>query len=164
MKQKHTLMTWYECSTISKEHTDFKVKQVYVWVISSDNRVAIVTKNNGNSQFPGGHPEKGENHIETAKREVYEEAGLDITSYLSNLIPFGYYLVEEDDEKYLQLRYLLKLQNKAEDFNLFVNEKSDEERPVESTRWVNLLDLPNYIPWTKDLDEYKKVMELVLNK
>jgi 8-oxo-dGTP pyrophosphatase MutT (NUDIX family) len=126
--------------------------------------IAIVTKNNGESQFPGGHPEQGENHIETSVREVNEEAGLDIVPFISKLTPFGYYLVDEEEEKYLQLRFLLRLPDDAKAFPLSVNEKSHEERPVESARWVDLLDLPNYISWTRDIKEYKNVMDLVLNK
>lgn len=156
--------TWYENNQISPEHIDLEVKQIYVWVISKDNMIAIVTKSNGDSQFPGGHPEKGENHIETAVREVNEEAGLDISSYTAELTQFGYYLVEEEGEKYLQLRYWLKLPNESLEYSLFMNEKLDEERPVISARWVDLLNLPAYIPWTEGLEEYRNVMDLVLNK
>ena len=141
-----------------------EVKQIYVWIISKDNMVAIVTKSNGDSQFPGGHPEKGENYIETSQREVNEESGLDISSYISELSQFGYYLVEEKGEKYLQLRFLLKLPKESQELPLFMNENSKEERPVISAQWVELLNLPNYIPWTKDLDEYKNVINLVLSK
>lgn len=156
--------TWYENNQISPEHIDLEVRQIYVWVISKDKMIAIVTKSNGESQFPGGHPEKKENHIETAQREVNEEAGLDISSYISELSQFGYYLVEKDDEKYLQLRFLLKLPKKSQEFRLFMNEKSEEERPVESAQWVELAKLSDYIPWTKGLKEYIKAIELVSSK
>ena len=156
--------TWYENNQISPEHIDLEVKQIYVWVVSRDNMVAIVTKSNGESQFPGGHTEQGENHIETAVREVSEEAGLDISSYISELIQFGYYLVEEVGEKYLQLRFLLKLPKESQESPLFMNEKSEEERPVESAQWVSLLNLSTYIPWTKCLEEYENVIELVSSK
>ncbi|HQJ73597.1 MAG TPA: NUDIX hydrolase [Candidatus Dojkabacteria bacterium] len=155
---------WYKDNKISPEHMGLEVKQIYVWIISKDNMVAIVTKSNGDSQFPGGHPEKGENYIETSQREVNEESGLDISSYISELSQFGYYLVEEKGEKYLQLRFLLKLPKESQELPLFMNENSKEERPVISAQWVELLNLPNYIPWTKDLDEYKNVINLVLSK
>lgn len=155
---------WYKNNQISPEHIGLEVKQIYVWIISKDNMVAIVNKSNGDSQFPGGHPEKGENYIETSQREVNEESGLDISSYISELSQFGYYLVEEEGEKYLQLRFLLKLPKESQELPLFMNENSKEERPVVSAQWVELLNLPNYIPWTKDLDEYKNVINLVLSK
>ncbi len=155
---------WYENNRISPEHIDLEVKQIYVWVISKDNMIAIVTKSNGESQFPGGHPEQDENHVETAVREVNEEMGLDISPYISKLIQFGYYLVEEAGEKYLQLRYLLKLPKESQESPLFMNEKSEEERPVVSAQWVELIKLSDYIPWTKGLEEYINVIELVSSK
>ncbi|MCK9417050.1 NUDIX domain-containing protein [Candidatus Dojkabacteria bacterium] len=155
---------WYENNQISPEHIDLEVKQIYVWVISKDNMIAIVTKSNGESQFPGGHPEQGENPVETAVREVNEEAGLNISPYISELIQFGYYLIEKADEKYLQLRYLLKLPKKSQESPLFMNEKSEEERPVESAQWVELAKLSDYIPWTKGLEEYINAIELVSSK
>jgi len=156
--------TWCNNKRINPDHLNLEIRQIYIWLISKDNKVAIVTKSNGDSQFPGGHPEKEESHRETAQREVNEETGLDISSYISELSQFGYYLVEEDGVQYLQLRFLLKLPGNGQTFPLSVNENSDEERPVESAMWVDLLNLPNYILWTKDLVEYKDVMDLVLNK
>ena len=155
---------WYENTQISPEHANVQIKQIYVWIVSRDNMIAIVTKSNGDSQFPGGHPEKGENNIKTAQREVYEETGLDISQYLSQLSQFGYYLIDQEGEKCLQLRYFLKLPSESQTFPLSTNERSDEQRPVVSAQWIDLLNLPTYIPWTKDLDEYQNVMDLVLNR
>ncbi len=164
MDRKKITRNWFESEEISPEHIGLEVRQIYVWVVSNDSRVAIVTKNNGDSQFPGGHPEEGEDSPETAVREVNEEVGLDISSYISNLRFFGYYLIEENNEKYLQLRYLLQLPMTSERYTLSMNERSDEERPVASAQWVELTKLPNYITWTKGLEEYDRVMDLVLNK
>jgi len=164
MDQKKFFRTWFESKTILPEHIDLKIRQIYVWVVSKDNMVAIVTKDDGKSQFPGGHPEQGEKSIETALREVNEEAGLDISSYISDLKFFGYYLIEENNEKYLQLRYLLQLPMTSDMYLLSMSERSDEERPVASAQWVKLTELPDYIPWTKGLKEYEKTMNLVLNK
>ncbi|MDD4382434.1 MAG: NUDIX hydrolase [Candidatus Dojkabacteria bacterium] len=155
---------WYEENQIDKEHTDLEIRQIYVWLVSKNNMVAIVTKSNGDSQFPGGHPEEGESYIETAQREVKEETGLDISEFTSKLNQFGYYLVEENNQRYLQLRFILKLPEDESMYKLSVNEKSEEERPVESVRWVELFNLPNYIPWTKGLEEYLKVMNIVSEK
>lgn len=156
-----TVRKWYENVQISPEHSSLEIRQIYVWVVSKDNMVAIVTKSNGDSQFPGGHPEKEESHLETAQREVIEEAGLDITSYISHLKFIGYYLIEENDENYLQLRYVLHLPMKSEVYPLSMNERSDEERPVVSAKWVELKKLSEYIPWVKGLKEYTDVIDLV---
>lgn len=164
MDKKKFTRNWFESKEISLEHIGLEVRQIYVWVVSDDNMVVIVTKDDENSQFPGGHPEEGEDNVETALREVNEETGLDISLYISNLKFFGYYLIEENNEKYLQLRYILQLPMIAENYTLSMNERSDEKRPVASAQWVELLNLPNYIPWTKGLEEYKYVIDLVQNK
>jgi len=161
---QEVVRTWYPNYKISSEHTILEIKQIYVWVVSSDNKVAIVSKSNGQFQFPGGHPEKGESLLDTALREVYEEAGFDISPFESDIKQFGYYLIEEDGEKYLQLRLLLILKEHSDIYPLKVNEKKDEERPVQSARWVSLFDLPEYIPWTKGLEEYNKVIVAVKQK
>ena len=155
---------WYENEQISSDHSNLEIRQIYVWVVTKDNMVAIVTKSNGGSHFPGGHPEVGENNLQTAQREVYEETGLDISSYISYLKFFGYYLIEENKEKHLQIRYLLQLPLKSKEYNLFMNEKSDEERPVVSAQWVELNRLVEYLPWVKGLEEYRNVIVLVSNK
>jgi 8-oxo-dGTP pyrophosphatase MutT (NUDIX family) len=152
---------WYENTIISPDHTEAEVTQVYVWIISGDNMVAIVTKDNGDSQLPGGHPEKGEANIKTAQREVLEEIGLDISQFSDKLIQFGYYIIDRKPIDNIQVRYLLELPKKSQSYILHVNEKADETRPVNTAKWVNLYDLPDYIPWTKDLPEYKKVMKLL---
>lgn len=156
--------TWYKSNLISTEHTNLEIRQIYVWVITKNNMVAIVTKSNGDSQFPGGHPEKGENHIQTAQREVKEETGLDISEFISELKQFGYYLVEENNERYLQLRFILKLPYNDNEYLLSVNENLDEERPVESAQWVDLFKLPKYISWTKELEEYLNIINMVSDR
>jgi len=162
MDQKKFSRNWFESKEILSKHIDLEVRQIYVWVVSKDSMVAIVTKDDGSSQFPGGHPEQAESNIETAVREVNEEAGLDISSYLSNLKFFGYYLIEENNEKYLQLRYLLQLPLSYEVYPLSMNERSDEERPVALAQWVELTKLSDYIPWTKELEEYEKVIDFLI--
>jgi 8-oxo-dGTP pyrophosphatase MutT (NUDIX family) len=162
MDQGKFTRNWFESEKLLSPHIDLEVRQIYVWVISNDHMVAIVTKDDGNSQFPGGHPEQGENGVETAVREVNEEAGLDISSHISDLKFFGYYLIEENGEKYLQLRYLLRLPEHSKIVKLFINEKEDEERPVASVRWVELTKLSDYIPWTKGSEEYGSIENKIL--
>ncbi|MGZ3790528.1 MAG: NUDIX domain-containing protein [Bacteriovorax sp.] len=59
-----------------------------VLVFIKENGKWLMVRNKFRSwEFPGGHKEQGENEFETAKREAYEEAGVDI----QNLQYVGYY-------------------------------------------------------------------------
>ncbi|MBR0473165.1 MAG: NUDIX domain-containing protein [Methanosphaera sp.] len=55
-----------------------KEKSCGAVVINSNNEVLLVYHNTGHISFPKGHMEKGENEIDTACREVFEETGIKI--------------------------------------------------------------------------------------
>ncbi|MEA3248503.1 MAG: NUDIX hydrolase [Nanoarchaeota archaeon] len=44
----------------------------------NDNGEILIIGNKGKWNFPGGHPEKGEDMIDTLKREILEEASIEI--------------------------------------------------------------------------------------
>jgi 8-oxo-dGTP pyrophosphatase MutT (NUDIX family) len=152
---------WYSRNSISTIHSTLEIRQVYVWIVSKDEMVAVVSKDNEKFQIPGGHPEEQESPLITAQREVSEEIGLDISKYSTNLKFFGYYTINKDNEEYLQIRYFLKMPVNSRDFPLFCNERNGEQRPVSFAKWVRLGNLPEYISWTKESEEYKNVLELI---
>lgn len=152
---------WYPNNSILPAHTALEIRQVYVWIISKDKMIAIVSKTEGTPHFPGGHPEEGETTIQTGIREVYEEIGLDISKHSSDLEFFGYYLIKTNEQEYLQVRFLLQLPLTSDAYPVFSNENSDELRPVSCAQWVKLEKLSEYIPWCKGLEEYENVLELI---
>src|SRR5664279_3225705 len=98
---------WVSNKDIKAEDKDIAVMQVYVWVLTQDEKVILVSKNGRSWQFPGGKPNAGETLVETAVREVQEETGLDIANYASGLEFFGYYRINEPNavpSTYLQIR------------------------------------------------------------
>jgi 8-oxo-dGTP pyrophosphatase MutT (NUDIX family) len=159
------ISTWFTAKEVNSHHRLFPVRQIYVWIITRDSKVVIVG-NNDKFQFPGGKPEKGESRIQTIERELYEECGIKLQTFHTKPEFFGYYLVENDSnpiwngETYLQLRYLLKLDEISEGIILSVNERQDDFDKMSEAKFVSLVSLPQYIPWTKDLNEYKLVREL----
>lgn len=63
----------------------------------------ICHKNGGHWAFPKGHAEKGETPIQVAKRELFEETALSITTLLSdNMIEESYSFKEK--ETFIQKR------------------------------------------------------------
>ena len=57
-------------------------------VINDKQEVVIVNQNHDSYSLPKGHVDQGENYLETAKREIYEETGIKSLEYIKDL---GFY-------------------------------------------------------------------------
>ncbi len=80
------------------------VKQVYGIVFSNDGRTLLRIEDN-KYKLTGGKPELNETFEETLKREYVEELNVE----LEQCYYLGYLLVEENDEKYAQVRMIAKI-------------------------------------------------------
>jgi len=94
--------TWYNNSV----PTDLKVRQVYGIAFTEDGRIILRIENN-KYKLTGGKPEENESYEETLKREYIEELNveLDACHYL------GYLLVEDNNEKYAQVRMIARIKS-----------------------------------------------------
>jgi 8-oxo-dGTP pyrophosphatase MutT (NUDIX family) len=63
---------------------------------TGDNKILILQKPNGKWSFPGGHREKGETPIQTAKRECIEEIG----QMPNGIIVYAISYIKNGDEKH----------------------------------------------------------------
>ena len=92
--------TWFK-NNISD---NLLVKKVYGIVFLDDGRVLLRIEDN-KYKLTGGKPENNETFEETLKREYIEELNVELVEcyYL------GYLLVEEDNEKYAQVRMVAKI-------------------------------------------------------
>lgn len=85
---------------------NLKVKQVYGVVFSNDGRILLRIEDN-KYKLSGGKPEENESYEETLKREYIEELNVE----LDECYYLGYLLVENDNEKYAQVRMIAKIKN-----------------------------------------------------
>lgn len=94
--------TWYN----NPVPNDLKVRQVYGIAFTEDGRIILRIENN-KYKLTGGKPEGNESYEETLKREYMEELNveLDACHYL------GYLLVEENNDKYAQVRMIAKIKS-----------------------------------------------------
>lgn len=85
---------------------NLKVRQVYGVVFSDDGRVLLRIEDS-KYKLTGGKPEENESYEETLKREYIEELNVELVEcyYL------GYLLVEDNNEKYAQVRMIAKIKN-----------------------------------------------------
>ncbi len=151
---------WFESENIKTEHQDIEITQVYVWLIASDNKIIIVSKNGEKWQFPGGHPKDGEQIEETAIREAYEETGQDISTRVQALTIFGYYRIEEYTEDgvlnkvFLQVRTYLRLDCDSSQLALVPQESPEEQNGIKFVQSVSMEEAFKLIPWLKTKEEY----------
>ena len=85
---------------------DIKVRQVYGIVFSNDFEVLLRIEDN-RYKLTGGKPEENESYEDTLKREYIEELNVEIDDchYL------GYLLVEDNNEKYAQVRLIARIKS-----------------------------------------------------
>lgn len=99
-KSENTNYKWFLEYPVNLE-----VRQVYGIVFSDEGKILL--RGDGNEyKLTGGHPETSDNCFEdTLKREFLEELNVELcdVNYL------GYLLVEEDNNKYAQVRMIARI-------------------------------------------------------
>ena len=83
-----------------------QIRQVYGVVFSNDGRILIRIED-GKYKLTGGKPEKGESFEETLQREYIEELNVELT----DVCYLGYLLVDENGDKYAQVRMIAKIKD-----------------------------------------------------
>lgn len=152
-------VTWYTTEQMSTEHQALACRQVYVWLITSDNNIAIVSKNGTGWQLPGGKPDVGESLIETAVREVREETGLDVLHISHRLQFFGYQTVTVQGQQtapFIQVRFALFLDESSTDITLHLDNEDNQQANKDKivvVKAVPLAELTSYIPWLQNSPE-----------
>ena len=115
------------------------VKQVYGIVFSNDGRTLLRIEDN-KYKLTGGKPELNETFEETLKREYVEELNVE----LEQCYYLGYLLVEENDEKYAQVRMIAKIKN--------INEKRPDldTGKIYDRKLVNVSNVKNYLKYNDE--------------
>lgn len=135
--------TWHTTGDILLEHTDVEIRQVYVWLTTSDTKIVIVSKDGKAWQQPGGHPEQDEEPFETAVREVLEETGVEILK--DSLQLFGYYYIQDSTGTFLQLRMRCELPQHSDELEL----KSHIDDDINIVEAVPVPMLKQRLPWVE---------------
>ena len=73
-------------SNLKEKDVTEVVKRVKLLITNSNNEI-LLGYSHSDYQFPGGHVEKGENLVQTIKREIKEETGI-VLNHL-NINPFA---------------------------------------------------------------------------
>lgn len=162
-----TSRTWKDGKEIHPEDQTLPVNQVYAWLFTTDDKIAIVSKDGKKWQLPGGKPSKHETYLQTAIREVAEETGITTESMSDRYKFFGYYDIAETDElgnddEYLQLRVSLMLDNTADEYTLHQQNEDEEqiqEEQIRYAKFVTIDELIKHIPWTRESAELQAAIQ-----
>jgi len=122
---------------ISRERLTFR-PSAYAVIIKGNSVLLVKTRSSGNYDFPGGGIEIGE-PIETAlKREVREEAGLEIE--VGKLMHFeeGFFYYDPADTAWHTLQFFYRCQPVT--FQLLADDQVDDEEAMQP-RWIDIRSL-----------------------
>lgn len=97
--------TWFK----SPVPEDLEVRQVYGVVFSNDGRILLRIED-GKYKLTGGRPENGESFQETLRREYLEELNVE----LMDVHYLGYLLIQDNGEKYAQVRMIARIKDIGE--------------------------------------------------
>jgi 8-oxo-dGTP pyrophosphatase MutT (NUDIX family) len=129
-------------------------------VINSKKQVAVVSQHGNSWSLPKGHVDPGEDEIEAAKREIYEEAGiaLDKLKVVKYLGEYQRYRIGKDPKvddktslKTIKI-YLFKTNQK----NLNPVDPANPE-----ARWVEIDDVSALLTHSKDKEFFEKVKKMI---
>lgn len=162
---------WKSARYFTGTDQDLPINQVYVWLVTEDRKIVIVSKDGKKWQLPGGKPDIEERPIQTAIREVFEETGININKDTARFRFIGYYDITEtdthnQDDEYLQLRYSLGLPYNSDEIHLDTKNEDEEQIEEEQIKYVELVtpsELIHKIPWAKESREMQAAL-LSLNE
>lgn len=117
-------------------------------IIFKDDKVLLIFQNNTNFWgFPKGHMEKGETELETAKREVKEEIGLDVDINPKYRYVLHYVVRNEIDKT--TILYLAKPTS---------NEIVKQDSEIKEVKWLDFNDAIDLLTYEDSKELLKKAI------
>ena len=113
---------------------DIVVTQVYG--VTFKGTKILIMKDGEKYHLIGGKPEKGETFEDTLIREFYEE----VNTELKDVHYLGYFIVEEDNKRYAQVRMIAKIKKINEERPDLDNGKIYERKLVEESKVLDYLE------------------------
>ena len=143
-----------------KHYKTKKVKCAGGIVVNDFNQVAIVNQNHDSWSLPKGHIDPGENALEAAKREIYEETGIVDLKFVKELGSYNRYRIGLDGNDDLS-------ELKTISIYLFIS-KQRILKPIDPNnpfaKWVNYVDVKNYLTHKEDIKFFINTIDLWLKK
>jgi len=125
-------------------------------VLNNDNKILIVNQNHDSWSLPKGHIDPGETALEAAKREIYEESGVQELKYICEL---GFYerykigLDGNDDFDELKQIYLFLFKTQQVELNPI-----DPMNP--EARWCSIKEVKSLLTHNIDREYFLSKIHL----
>ena len=126
-----------------------KTKSVGGIVVNHDRKILLVNQNGNSWSLPKGHIDDGEDEVTAAKREIYEESGINRLKFIRKLGNYERYRIGKDGVG----------ENKTELKNIAIllfetDEKLIQPRDhsISQAKWVPKMDVSNLLTHPKDKD------------
>ncbi len=119
-------------------------------------QILLVQLHAGHWSFPKGHAEKEESAIQTAERELFEETGLFVESYLNDKL-------YQEDYFFKQGTTLIK--KKVGYFAAIVKGKVTlQTEEIKNYQWLNVVDTLNQLSFSKNKEMVQELSQLLPGK
>ena len=126
-------------------------------VVLNQQGLVLVVSQNGNSwSLPKGHIDEGENKLQAAIREIYEESGINELELVKDLGSYERYRIGlngEDDKSELKQIFMFLFKTNQE-----VLKPLDPTNP--EARWIEKEKVAELLTHKKDKEFFLKVMDL----
>lgn len=122
-------------------------------VLDKRGKVLVVNQKSRAWSLPKGHAEPGENILEAAKREIYEETGVSQLTFLEELGTYERPKLSsenKDDQEELKVITIFLFKTAQEKL-----EPHDKENP--EARWVDVDEVEKILTHPKDKAFFKKI-------
>ena len=130
-----------------KKKEDFSYGIVPIYQENKYFYVFILLNRGGYWSFPKGHPDEGETHIETAKRELREETNLEVSEILSKPSLKETYTFKQNHELiHKHVEYYIAFVKNPKEFQVDLKE-------VMEGKWVEINQAPMFLTF----EEAKKI-------
>jgi 8-oxo-dGTP pyrophosphatase MutT (NUDIX family) len=114
----------------------------------------VSSKRNSKWGFPKGHVENGENEIETATREIFEETGIKKLKFVENFRQEDVYLIKGVKGYLVEKHSVYFLALALKDALNF------DESEISKLEWVDIKKAQEVLPF----DNQKKIIKLAYDK
>lgn len=126
-------------------------------VLNKQGLVAIVNQKRRTWSLPKGHAEKGENILEAAKREIYEESGLKKLKFIKELGTYERFKLSsenKDNKEEMKVITIFLFTTTEEIFH-----SHDTENP--EAKWVEIDQVEQWLTHPKDKAFFKRIKSQV---
>ena len=129
-------------------------------VVNNKQEIAIVNQNHDSYSLPKGHVDQGESYLDAAKREIYEETGIEDLQYIKDMGSYSRYKIGldgKDDVSELKKIYIFLFTSNQ--VNLV---PKDPHNPF--AIWANIEKVQELLTHQEDVKFFNNTLKLWVEK